>query len=174
MFDIAYSSQPGGFEGLLLGRKHRQACDLPSVNVVEKRVGGLDFNPASLAPPVLHAEDEDTATQVTHLCDLLTPFIPGSHPSGDDRVQLLASLAFAAVRSGPGSIDDHVRIEVGQRRVSVSGVEGVVHLAEDLHVLLRHRLLPQPGGCEGCDMVPNQVRAWTHFPLRHVWMKATP
>jgi hypothetical protein len=46
------------------------------------------------------------------------PFIPGAHPSGDDRVQLLAPLAFAAVRSGPGSIDDHVRVEVGQRTVA--------------------------------------------------------
>jgi hypothetical protein len=136
--------KPGGFEGFLLGWEHRQVCDLPPVNVIGKRVGGLNFNPASLAPPVLHGEDKDPAPQVTHLSDLLAPFIPGAHPSGDDRVQLLVPQTSAAVRSGPGCIDDHVRVKVGQRTVGVSTVEGVVHPLHNLDVLLRHRPLSIP------------------------------
>jgi hypothetical protein len=90
---------------------------------------------------VLHGEDEDPPAQVTHFLDVLTPFFPGPHPTGDECVHLLAPLAHADVRSGLGSIDDDVWVEVGQRAISVSAVEGVVHSAHDFDVFLRHRPL---------------------------------
>jgi hypothetical protein len=88
---------------------------------------------------VLHAEDEDPAAQVTHLLDLFLKFIPGADPTGDEPAHLLASVADADVRLGPGSIDDHVWVEAVQRDLGVSAVEGVVHPPHDLHVLLQHR-----------------------------------
>jgi hypothetical protein len=109
------------------------------MDVIEERVGGLDFNPASLAPPVLHAEDEDPATQVR------ISAISSRH-SSQVPIQALTiafscscPLASAAVRSGLGSIDDYLRVEVSQRPVGVSAVEGLVHPTHDLDVLLRHR-----------------------------------
>jgi hypothetical protein len=46
----------------------------------------------------------------------------------------------ADVRSGLGSVDHHVWIEVTQRAIDVATVKGVVHAAQDLDVLLPHPL----------------------------------
>jgi hypothetical protein len=44
---------------------------------------------------------------------------------------------------------DAVLRETAQRAFSVTAVERLVHPPHDIHVLLRHRLLPQPGVFEG-------------------------
>ena len=36
-----------------------------------------------------------------------------------------------------------------EESIHVIAVQGLVHLPHDLDVLLRHRLLPQPGGFDG-------------------------
>ena len=41
--------------------------------------------------------------------------------------------------------------EVAIHRIPVAAIERLVDLTHDLHVLLRHRLLRQPGGFEGLD-----------------------
>src|SRR5207248_1637014 len=108
-----------------------------ALDLTEKRVGLLDLHPASFAPTALRGEDVHLAAEVTDVVNLLVPLLPRSHPTGDDLIQVLAALAYSTVRP-LGEVDDHIRVEAGQRAGGVPGVERLVHPAHDLDVLLRN------------------------------------
>ena len=73
-------------------------------------------------------------------------------PSPDPLVSLVCHVTLDLRREG-------IPLDLGvrglQERLDVVPEEGVHALAEDLHVLLRHRLLRQPGGFEGLPSTVN-------------------
>src|SRR3954468_19560439 len=93
----------------------------------------LPLDPASFAPAMLCAGDQDSVASLLDRLNLLTPLIPSAHPFTEDRDQLLASVADSTIDSVAG-VDYDGGIEVAQRGVCVTAAEGVVHLPDDLHV----------------------------------------
>src|SRR6266545_1290664 len=57
-----------------------------------------------------------------------------------------------ATVAGGGLMQLCVGMEMGDGALAVAVIEGLVHRPHDLDVLLRHRLLPQPGGFEAAAM----------------------
>ena len=67
-----------------------------------------------------------------------------------------------------------IRMLVAKRRIPIAAIDGVLDRPHDLHVLLRHRLLRQPGGCEGASVAAPSVRhhalsAYLHSGRSAVW-----
>jgi hypothetical protein len=78
----------------------------------------------------------------------------GSPPATDSLVTVEIALHGSQLR-------DEIRLSIHQReeRPEVASVERVIRLVGQLHVLLRHRLLPLPGGFESFGAIGKESRA---------------
>jgi hypothetical protein len=91
---------------------------------------------------------------------------PTQRPHGDDPVsrdlgelrvgleQALSAVAdLCCIKRSIEDLDDHVLGDELQRGVDIAALPRLVETLRKLHILLRHRLLPQPGGFEGGGVV---------------------
>ena len=75
----------------------------------------------------------------------------------------VAVLLVRHARQLRGLGDEDVLVAEPQHAVDVASGEGIEGVAHDLHVLLRHRLLRQPGGFEGLALLVELLVAGRSF-----------
>jgi hypothetical protein len=153
--------KPGGFESLRMARveEHAQQRAAPHLTYPSERVLHLGAtDPASEADG---AENENFALNIPHvlrknLVELevsvdLSPPLPHA---------FVAAIGLPAlVQSGVFGPDLDLRVRVLDPIVDVAPIPALKGLADDIDVLLRHRLLPQPGGLESLRSVAKPVHS---------------
>jgi hypothetical protein len=142
--------QPGAFEGFLPGGVLTASRNLPVADAVDDRVGEMRLDPAQLRAARETQDPNDLArTGVDQLLRLDRELIERVEPVLDVGTAGLLAVQRTAIIECPlyrsplhivrPILGEHVQALLSHR------VEGGLH---DLHVLPRHRLLPQPGGFE--------------------------
>src|SRR4051794_41005046 len=144
--------QPGGFEGFGSVEVVVHMRDLP-VTKRQDRVYALS-SPIRLENLSGYAEgDDNPVSRIDELFGLRRRARLVVEANGP--FDLLASTTgFDTGYAIPGD----VRAEHGKRLLKVAALEGLETFPDHLHVLLRHRLLPHPGGFEG-SIVPRSIVA---------------
>src|SRR5215218_1707548 len=148
--------EPGGFEGLLAVVEQLHLSDLAVGERPDRHVRRLYRRTAGASNLALATDRQNLAARLCQLIDLeidlaedgdrVAPEPPhtfvspvdGLHPHG----------CSARVRDIP---HDVLGVDLEGRHAVTPG-DRVVDSADDLDVLLRHRLLPQPGGVEGLGL----------------------
>src|SRR5512132_705527 len=170
--------QPGCFEGLLSAAVIVESHALAVLQRPHRTIDTFDID-ATLASPGMNAENGDDAlTSLDELLRIPTPAFPAALPVGLPTKQsfqppVLTRLRYVVV------VDLNLRVESFKGRFQVAAYVRVVGTAHDLHVLLRHRLLPQPGGFEGLCLGAEQPIAHElaasnrgHLPVTHLYLGA--
>ena len=173
--------QPGGFEGLVRSREATAVSDLPSRK---------SHRPATIASSL---RSLDLAGHRARDGILRAPALLGSMPMSSSRSPRPTQSQSSAARiastppTAPAGRDTLDLVRRRLRRVRSRRARSPHSAPHNLHVLLRHRLLRQPGGFEGfaCDSERRQrtilpspnVQTWTpscsmlgsRFPRRDAW-----
>src|SRR5262245_53011423 len=142
--------QPGGFEGLGLFGEAIDSHDEAVSKGVESRKLALDLDsfPTPKAPEI---DGENPAIlSLDPLQRLRGRGLPAPDSDPDELFPSLMAEKFQVViRTLDTGIDFDGRVQVPQGAIEVTIVKGLGEGPQDLHVLLRHRLLQQPGCFEG-------------------------
>src|SRR5215216_4551935 len=148
--------QPGGCESL--GRwvsHHREHHSVTDREDAAIAIPELTARAALRSKPVID-DGHDLITPLDQLRRLEDPVVKACAQISRNPLKRFASLMGAS----PGSVlecDFEVWVSFPKRGVPVVPVKRAVHTADDLHVLLRHRLLPQPDGFAGFVFLVVQV-----------------
>src|SRR5215211_1279224 len=141
--------QPDGLEGVGSIREPLVAGDLSLAERGDDPIVDLDVCAACPAASLLPLMAQDFVAAGVHILDAGAP---EAESLDDVPIELPSSLASAnrpSVRPVSGRGDLVILGQQGEPGSPIAPVE-VVHMStDDLHVLLRHRLLPQPHGFEG-------------------------
>ena len=145
-----------------------QDCPIPK----GPDVCDLDRDLAAGAPGSRTYDDEDH-----HLIVAIEESLRLYYP-GLKRRELIVDERLRLVRTESRPLklgsEFEVRVRLAPQALPITAVQGRVAPAHDLHVLLRHRLLRQPGGFEGClpsDEAPeSEDLAASHQEVDGEWL----
>src|SRR5215211_6432513 len=155
--------QPDGLEGVGSIREPLVAGDLSLAERGDDPIVDLDVCAACPAASLLPLMAQDFVAAGVHILDAGAP---EAESLDDVPIELPSSLASAnrpSVRPVSDRGDLVILGQQGEPGSPIAPVE-VVHMStDDLHVLLRHRLLPQPHGFEGLVKRPEPPHA-RHLP----------
>ena len=140
--------QPHGCESLNFASVDAPAGALPVTKPTQVPGGGVDGRVA-LDPVTPQAQDrEGQVAEVAHLDNLRTKVGEGAGQARPPTADPVVA-AIAALHPGQNRESLHVFVQHGEQGVEVPVLERLKRAIGQFHVLLRHRLLPQPHGFEG-------------------------
>src|SRR4051794_23761133 len=143
--------QPSGLESFIPGLEEVNLTDLPVSEVGAQPPDRLaNRHSGPLDAPSQLSKYENAIAEVANLiddrCPIVEAVIPGVHEFAN------AAMTDSRLRA-VGPLGERIPSDVlrtkRKERVETSRIPRRDDPACDLHVLLRHRLLPQPGGFEG-------------------------
>src|SRR5215211_7329151 len=144
--------QPHGFEGLSFLQEQPPFRDFPVLQGEQERELHLHLDAALPAAAALPGSNDDLVGRVSEYPDALdTVLIPLLRPERERLAHTGVSVLLhgGGVQQLGGLRDHDVLVEGPQDAFEVASAEGIEGPNNDLHVLLRHRLLRQPDGFEG-------------------------
>src|SRR6476646_3180531 len=150
--------KPGGFEGLLGSRVEIRSSDQSLFDRVNEAVVHLDPRVAAMRLAALVKGDHyPVRSRVDDSHRLVDEVVIRLHPCGAELEELISAVKRALLsQEGLEPREGRNRVLPEQLGHLLRTDEAFIQLCKrverrprDLHVLLRHRLLPQPGGFEG-------------------------